>query len=157
VLDSKVLLAADRPPDGREVHRRGRDPRCPLAAGVGGRADVQLRELGFSRRAPVVGRLVVAANCDVAGGDFERVVASVSTAGLFGGGWGMSYTTRLAIMAIGAAIGWLISRWWIRRQDKRFWAELKRTTPPNAELLKLVKSSPAPQEWYNEDEEELFS
>jgi len=69
----------------------------------------------------------------------------------------MSYTTRLAIMAIGAAIGWLISRWWIRRQDKRFWAELKRTTPPNAELLKLVKSSPAPQEWYNEDEEELFS
>jgi hypothetical protein len=29
-------------------------------------------------------------------------------------------------------------------------AELKRITPPNAELLKLADRFPAPQEWYDE-------
>ncbi len=34
-------------------------------------------------------------------------------------------------------------------------AELKRITPPNAELLKLAERFPAPQEWYDEEQEEL--
>lgn len=36
------------------------------------------------------------------------------------------------------------------RDRKRLDAELKRITPPNAELLKLADRFPAPQEWYDE-------
>lgn len=35
--------------------------------------------------------------------------------------------------------------------------ELERITPPNAELLKLVDKYPPPQEWFDGEEEQLFS
>ena len=34
--------------------------------------------------------------------------------------------------------------------------ELKRITPPNAELLKLADRNPPPQEWFDEEGEDLF-
>ena len=36
------------------------------------------------------------------------------------------------------------------REEARAQAELKRITPSNAELLRLAKRSPAPQDWYDE-------
>ena len=67
--------------------------------------------------------------------------------------------TRLSAAAVARAFG-TSAEFWLNLQatyDRWLAAqELQRITPPNAELLKLADRNPPPQEWFDEEGEDLF-